>query len=246
MRKFLIFVIIFSLAKTSFAETKAIQKYLVSKDYPAVISLAEKYLSKGGEAKDEVLFLLAEAYIGTSNLAKARETLRSLYKDFPGSPYAKKSVLRIADSYYLESNYQQARNIYNYFIEKYNDPVFLSSVYLKLAYCEEKLGNWELKKSYMKAIEEKFSASVEASKLEELNKRGFHFVVQVGAFIDKDNAGDLIKNLKKDGFSSYLVGEKEDGKLFYKVRIGKFIKRKEAEAELESLIAKGYPARIFP
>ena len=80
----------------------------------------------------------------------------------------------------------------------------------------------------------------------ELEKRGFHFLVQVGAFSDQANAQDLAARLKKDGFSCYVIKEKESGKVFSKVRIGKFQKRADAESKLEALIRKGYPARIFP
>jgi tetratricopeptide (TPR) repeat protein len=246
LRKFIVVVLLLGCSSVTFGQTQAMEKALVMKDYAEVIRIAESYLNKKTGDKEEVLYLLAEAYIGTSNLPKARETLRSLYKQFPHSNYAKKATLRIADTYYLESNYNQAKNIYDYFLQEYKDDEYLSSVYLKLAYCEEKLGNWQMKRYYMDSIARRFPKSIEAGKLEELEQRGFHFVVQVGAFGDKNNSQDLVHKLKEDGFSAYVLGEKEDGKLFYKVRIGKFTKRASAEYQLEALIKKGYPARIFP
>ena len=239
-------VLILIFSQTAFAQARAMEKALASKDYAEVIQIAEKYLNKTTIDKGRILYLLAEAYIGTSNLPKARATLRSLYKQFPGSEYAKKATLRIGDTYYLESHYRQAKKVYDYFLTQYRDDSYLPSVYLKLAYCEEKLGNWTAKRSYMDAIARQFPGSIEAGKLDELEKRGFHFVIQVGAFGDEGNAQDLEARLRKDGFSAYAVKEKEGGKVFYKVRIGKFEKRASAEKELEALIRKGYPARIFP
>ena len=229
-----------------FAQVENVEKALVLKNYTEVIRLAEDYLDRNIQDKDKILFILGEAYIGSSNLVKARETLRCLYKQYPSSIYAQKSVLRIADSYYLESNYNQAKKVYNYFLDKYQDNQFLPYIYLKLAYCEEKLGNWSYKRKYMDLIGTQFPRSIEAQKIAELEKRGFNFVIQIGAFTDRVNAQELALGLKRDGFLPYLVEEKEDGKLFYKVRIGKFLEHNKAEAELESLIKKGYPARIFP
>jgi len=234
-------------SKSAFTQTEAIEKALMLKDYTGAITLAEKYLNKSPHNKDEILLLLGEAYVGTSNLVKARETYRTLYKQCPNSTFARKAVLRIADSYYLGSDYGQAVKIYNYFLEEYGGVAnFLPYVYLKLAYCHEKLGNWDYKRKYMALIKENYPDSLEATKLEELEKRGFHFVVQIGAFVDKDNAYKLIRDLKKKGFSPYLVLEKENGKRFFKVRAGKFTRRVAAESKLEALLEKGYPARIFP
>lgn len=246
MRIFLFTAIVAIIANIGFAETKSIEQALISKNYNQAIRLAEKYLNSNTSDKSKILFLLAEAYIGNANLVKAREALRSLYKQFPDSMYAKKAILRIADSYYLEYNYAQARKIYKRFLEKYNEDEFLPYAYLKLIYCEEKLGHWDAKRYYMKVLKDNYSKSIEATKLDELERRGFHFVIQVGAFVDKKNALKLVRALQKDGESPDLVVEKQNGKRFYKVRIGEFEGRNNAESKLEDLLAKGYPARIFP
>ncbi|MFC1514978.1 SPOR domain-containing protein [Candidatus Omnitrophota bacterium] len=244
--KIALFLLLLSWTTLVFADTRAMEKGLAAKDFARVIQIAEKYLDQNSPDKERILYFLAEAYVGTSNLPKARETLRSLYKQFPNSLYAKKATMRIADTYYLESNYAQAKRLYSYYLEQYSDDVYLPTAYLKLAYCEEKLGNWKGKRYYMDVIAEKFPKSIEAEALDELERRGFHFVVQVGAFRDQKNARDLGAKLKNDGFSAYVAEASEDGNLFYKVRIGMFAKRSSAESELEALIKKGYPARIFP
>ncbi|HEC70041.1 MAG: hypothetical protein DRP76_02205 [Candidatus Omnitrophota bacterium] len=242
-----VFLILFLLnLKFSFAQIRAIEEALILKDYATAIRLADLYLNKDSSEEDKALFLLGEAYIGNGSLVKARETFRSLYKKYPSSLYTPKAILRIADSFYLEGNYSQAKKIYNYFLNKYPESKLLSYAYLHLIYCEEKLGNWDLKKKYMKILEERYSDSIEASKLAELKRRGFKFIVQIGAFTERKNALNLVNSLKRKGFSAYIDEEKENGKIFYKVRAGEFLKRKEAQNLVEVLLDKGFPAQIFP
>jgi cell division protein FtsN len=43
-----------------------------------------------------------------------------------------------------------------------------------------------------------------------------------------------------------MLDEKREGTMLYKVRVGKFKDRKEAERVCGRLIKQGYPARIYP
>ena len=247
LKKIVFLFFLFSLKLSlSFAEVAQLEEALVLKDYARAIRLANVALAKGSSWEERILFLLGEAYIGEGSLVKARETFRSLYKKYPSSFYTKKAILRIADSYYLESNYTQAKKIYNFFLSRYPKDSLLSYAYLHLIYCEEKLGNWDLKRRYMNILRREFPNSIEATKLEELKLRGFKFVIQIGAFLEKKNALSLLKSLKKKGFSPYIEEEKKNGKIFYKVRVGEFLNRKDAQEKLEALLKKGFPARIFP
>lgn len=246
MKRVLVFIVFLSIGIKCFAETAQIEKAIMMKDYSQAVYLANRYLNDSPKEKDKILFLLGEAYIGSGSLVDARETFRDIYKKFPDSVYAEKAVLKIADSYYLESNYLQAKKVYLYFLKNYPATKFSSYAYLNLAYCDEKLGDWDSKKKDMRILKDKYSSSIEASKLEELERRGYSFVIQVGAFLDKKNAQELFRQLKKKGFDSYVVEDKENGSRFYKVRVGKFDGRSDAEVKREALLDKGFPARIFP
>ncbi len=246
MKRVLVFIVFLSIGIRCFAETAQIEKAIMMEDYSQAVYLANRYLNDSPKEKDKILFLLGEAYIGSGNLVDARETFRDIYKKFPDSVYAEKAVLKIADSYYLESNYLQAKKVYLYFLKNYPAAKFSSYAYLNLAYCDEKLGDWDSKKKDMRILKGKYSSSIEAGKIEELDKRGYSFVIQVGAFLDKKNSRELFRNLKKKGFDPYVVEDKENGSRFFKVRVGRFDKREDAEAKREALLDKGFPARIFP
>ena len=55
----------------------------------------------------------------------------------------------------------------------------------------------------------------------------------------------MLKELKKK-YPAYLVKEKKGKIVFYKVRVGKFKKRREAEKVYERLIEESYPACFYP
>ncbi len=229
------------------AQSEHVEQAIMRGDFAGAKELAERYLDRDDVSKDKMLFLLAEAYIGMSDMVTAREILRSIYTKYPDSPFFYKAVLRIADSYYLGTNYKQAKKVYEHFLDKCSKKnTSLPYAYLNLAYCTEKLGDWAGKRKYMELIRKNFPDSIEATHLDELENRGYHFYIQVGAFTNKENAINLIKKLQNDRFAAYLLQEKENGNIFYKVRIGKFKERRIAEGRLQELLTREYPARIFP
>ena len=101
MRIFLVFSLMVGLAGICFAEIQTIEKACIMREYDRAVVLAEQYLNKSSKNKDKVLFLLAEAYMGNGHLLEARETLRSLYKEFPDSAYCEKAVIKIGDTFFV-------------------------------------------------------------------------------------------------------------------------------------------------
>ena len=67
-----------------------------------------------------------------------------------------------------------------------------------------------------------------------------YYRVQTGAFKNKQNAIDLEKELKKDGFKTYLI--QSDG--YYKVQVGAFEIKRNADGVANKLKTKGYSTYI--
>jgi len=61
------------------------------------------------------------------------------------------------------------------------------------------------------------------------------WVIQVGSFSAADNASALRSQLRKAGFSVIIQDSKGKGSVIYRVRIGPFSRRPEAEKSLERL-----------
>ena len=66
--------------------------------------------------------------------------------------------------------------------------------------------------------------------------------VQIGAFASKENALQLIQDVKSKGYTAYLTEGKKDGAPFYKVRVkNPKTGREEAEILSKKLEKDGYP-----
>jgi len=63
------------------------------------------------------------------------------------------------------------------------------------------------------------------------------YAVQIGAFPNKEGAEQLFQNLKASGYSPYIINGGENN-AYYKVRIGTFKKKKDAEKSAAELLKK--------
>jgi len=64
------------------------------------------------------------------------------------------------------------------------------------------------------------------------------WIVQLGSFIEEDNAQSLNKKLRTAGYPSFVEPLKRDGKISYRVKVGPEIKRSEADMLLKKLKEK--------
>lgn len=72
-----------------------------------------------------------------------------------------------------------------------------------------------------------------------------HFI-QVGAYSQRRNAELQVKKLKRSGHRARVESASADGRKYWRVRIGPFLKRLIAEDRLDRIVSDGfYEARIF-
>jgi cell division septation protein DedD len=70
---------------------------------------------------------------------------------------------------------------------------------------------------------------------------GEKWSVQVSAGPAKDIAGSLVERLKANGYDGYVIQTEVKGQTYYRVRVGRFATRKEAESVRRSLaLEEGY------
>lgn len=74
------------------------------------------------------------------------------------------------------------------------------------------------------------------------------FTVQIASFSDRFSAVQLMKGLKHRyrSRSPYIFETDVDGRRLYRVRIGKFRTREEAQSLAEALLDDGYPVMVCP
>jgi outer membrane protein assembly factor BamD (BamD/ComL family) len=208
-------------------------------------SLCESLGTSGRRGSDEALYLSGMSYLKLGNYPKARNCFRNIIKSFRNSKFYQTSLVKLGDAYFLEGDFKKAGTLYKTILKKNIVEDYKPLVYLRLAQIAAKQGKWGREKKYIRIIKDKYPYSIERDYANILETRGYFFTIQVGAFSHKNNAYNLLKELKSK-YPAYLAKEKLDSLILYKVRIGKFRKRKYAEKVYHSLIEEGYPARIYP
>ncbi len=79
----------------------------------------------------------------------------------------------------------------------------------------------------------------------EAKQSGKPWTVQVNAFPDEKSAKTWVDRLKDKGYNAYLSESRVQGRLWYRVRVGRFESREEAEKTQESLRKREQLARSF-
>ena len=70
--------------------------------------------------------------------------------------------------------------------------------------------------------------------------------MQVGAFASSANAARLRNELERRGFSADVSEMMMHGRVLYRVRVGRYSSRSEAEAEAARLKTQGFPSKVVP
>lgn len=155
--------------------------------------------------------------------------------------------LSLADSYFLEEDIDRAFGEYRRLLVNYPDSEYLARVYFQLGECSRKQGRWSQAKYYFQKVSQDYPLSFEAKQLSQLwlNEVLF-FEIQVGSFEKKDNAQKLCEQLLSKGYQAYVSRVTSIGKTFYRVRVGKFDSRAEAEFCEKKLRKEGLPTKIYP
>ncbi len=68
--------------------------------------------------------------------------------------------------------------------------------------------------------------------------------IQLGAFSTRENAQNLISDLKNKGFEGTVIPTKKDGKDYFRVQVGAYKNKESAEQIADDLKQKGYPVFI--
>lgn len=80
--------------------------------------------------------------------------------------------------------------------------------------------------------------------IKELENISGPFTVQVGAFVEAENAAHLRRGLELSRSGVYVTRASVNGRRFYRVRVGKFQRRDQALSYAEGLAREGYDTLI--
>lgn len=167
----------------------------------------------------------------TQNGDDALKKYSFVYEKYPKSKYADACLFRIFSYYYSLGYYKKAES----YLTKLKTE-FPNSPYLKAA--DRTIPD-----------EEPEIEVVPETKKEEniIVNKNYKYTIQVGAFLNADNANKLNTQLNADGFSSEIITKEIGGSLFNIVNTGNFETEDEAAQMLDTLENKySLKGRIVP
>ena len=218
-------------------------------EYERVVQLGQQLPSDefSTVSYQKAYYYYALSNLKLSNYEEARSYLTMIKLRGKNVSFLDEIDIKIAESYLLEGKFQIARDLYQTFITNYPDSQFLSTVYYRIGKTSQKLGRFSEAQEWFTELETKYPLSFETKQLHDTDTAAIEsFCVQVGSFYDYDNAKNLERTLKVGGYDASILKTRKDNALFYRVRVGSFSTRGEAQRYEQKLANEGYDTLIYP
>ncbi len=226
-----------------------IETAIIEKDYQKAKDLAQGYLDQSPSQgkREHALYYLGLSQLWLQEYAQARDAFRHLLKYSSDKKIKDKARLGMIDSFYMQEKYSEALQEAEETLKASPKSEYLSLIYLKIARSNLKLTQWDKAKEYLRKIADQFPNSPETHIAKQLLEEEQYFAVQLGAFLDRQRAENLLGDLKKMEEYAYIIETTDkEGRKFYRVRVGQLSTLNEAQ-ELKSRLSQlGYPTQIYP
>ena len=237
-------------AVSAFADLAQVEEAIIKEDYTSAKLLAEEILKFAVVEKPvtyQTNYYLALSELRLGEYPEATNIFKKLLKEDLPQDLKDKSYLGLFEAYYDQEEYHKAQKIAKTMIKKSRHSSFGSLMYLKLARSYLKLAQWEKARETLEKVVHDYPDSVEAHTAQQLLEEKQYFAVQIGAFLDRQRAENLVEELKSRQKYAYIVETVDrDNRTFYRVRVGQLARLKEAKVLKSALSEEGYPARIYP
>ncbi len=222
---------------------------IIKEDFVAAERLAGSFIDHHqGRPESRI----ARYYLGLSLLSqekydRARAVFEQVSDDQREDSWWDKARIGLVDCFILSGDYEAARTAAEHLLKSRPDSELRSLVYLKLARSHLRLARWTEARKYLQMILSDFPGSPEAHLARQLLEEEQYFAVQVGAFLERQRAENLMSQMKRRGEYAYIVETVDKtGAKFYRVRIGRFSQLAEAQGMEKRLSELGYPTLIYP
>lgn len=245
--------IIVLLASTQLAFDRSsiddIEIAVVQEDYAKVRDQAQKLLDENPpkEFQGKLHYYLGLSYVRLGEHFKAQSIFQSLLSQGLDSKTQDLVYMGLFDCYFLDENYTKAHDTIAQLLKLSPKSEYLSVIYLKYARVNLKLAHWEDAHYYLEKIQTEFPSSLEAHTAKQLLEEKYYFAVQVGSFLDRARAEQLVNELKDKEEYTYIVETVDPKNIkYYRVRVGQLAELEDAQKLRSKLSKKGYPAQIYP
>jgi tetratricopeptide (TPR) repeat protein len=216
-------------------------------------------------ARGEILYWRGQSILGTQrDYAQARASYEQALATMLRSelrPYAK---LGVADTYFLESNFEAAKTRYDA-LRKFNNEALttgmpktylrlpMDEIFYRLGYCYEQTGLPHSAAEYYELLLERpsFAVSPRYTKARQGYERvtgGAAYYVQAGAFGREGNARSAERKIRALSVGPAGIHRviTRTGQVLFAVRVGPFKTQGEARDVSDRLRAAGFDTRVIP
>ena len=222
------------------------EEAFVKGDYEEVLRIGNAYLDRRPKHDDQMRCLVGRALLKLKRTDEARDHFLKVLESSDDKKFLAEANIGIADSYYLDEEYRQARDYYEKTARHFPDSDNMNIVYYRLGECYSKLDNETTAKEYYDKLLRLYPDSLEAKLLKGEGSGYISYTVQVGSFNKMENAEKLREELKARGFDANIQTVTVDGEFFYRVRIGNYSRLRDAEDMAKNLQNKGYTVKVCP
>ena len=232
------------------ADIAQVEEAIVQEDYAIAQTLAQEVLNFA--VVEKTVAQRAQYYLALSQLRlgdhkSAQRIFKKLLKAKTSDQIRSQSYLGLFESYYQQGQFKKAQKLARKMMIHAKDTPFESVMYLKLARTHLKLAEWKEAKSVLNKIVRAYPQSFEAETAQHLLEEQQFFAVQVGAFLDRERAEDLIEAFRRRQEYAYMIEMKDrDNRTFYRVRVGQMTRLHQAKKLQSKLSREGFPAEIYP
>ena len=225
--------------------------YFLKGDYKKAIKEGERMLAQAGKDSrglNELYYILGVSYMKDGNLLRASDIFEIILRESRSSEFRTEAEIGLADTYFLRGDYATAEKHYKQMEERRAYARFADGIYYRLKRCAEKKGDNAAAAAYAAKISGNFPPPAEDNGLDVLRNPGFFYTVQAGSFSRQANANGLKEELFRKGYDAYVEKYQKPGggNILFRVKVGRFNDRGQAEESAKKLSKEGYPIRICP
>ncbi len=252
MKRILLGVFILAAPGACFAQANPfadVESAIIQEDYGKANELA-RILLKARLSRDDAAragYYLGLSYLRLGDYPQAYDAFKKVVNERPSSEIYEKAYIGVIDTLYMQGSYENALKEAVSLMNKHRHSEIMGLIYLKVARSNLRLARWGKAHEFLEKIITEYPQSFESGVARQLLEEKQYFTVQVGAFTEKPRAERLTQDLIGRKEYAYTVETTApNGKLFYRVRVGRMTALKEALALEAKLSALGYPTRIYP
>jgi tetratricopeptide (TPR) repeat protein len=256
MKKILgaLFILFFCSGAVYAINLDGVKGHFLKSEWKDAIREGETLLAGSGRDSsdlDQLYYYLGMSYFKEGEYLRSADIFDIILKEFPKSSFAEQALRASIESYSSARDYGSAIDKCQLFLKKYPKSPSVTEVCRLVIINRQKMDKQNAAGASATAPQssEMDPDLVLAKDLIEGRVKipdTQSFWVQVGAFSSDSNADKLASKLRAVSYTAIVAHAVSKGKSVFKVRVGPYHSKEEAQAESKKLSLQGYPTKVIP